>query len=141
MDYSETSAFWLFNQVSNYAYTRYNMMLPFIQEKQNKLETGYLEQVASIDEKAKSLSEEEAQKVLTDFSIASAQNTFDEWKGLYHFLFARFLDGNVKTKIEIPENYKYVNPKIEYPGYGEGWYRKIIKETGEKFLYKGEAGH
>lgn len=142
MDYSETSAFWLFNQVSNYAYTRYNMMIPYIQEKQKNLETSYIEKVAKIDEKAKAIENvEERIALLTEFSTSASQNTFDEWKSLYHFLFTRFLDGNVKSKAEVPENYKYVTPKIEYPGYGENWYKKIIDETGEKFLYPGDAGH
>ncbi len=142
MDYSETSAFWMFNQVSNYAYTRYDMMIPFVQEKQNKLEGGYFEEVKSVDAKAKEIKDkDEQQAFVTEFSLKAAQNTFDEWKKLYHFLFTRFLDGNVKSKVEVPENYKYVNPKVEYPGYGEGWYKKIIEETDDKFLYQGETGH
>jgi hypothetical protein len=46
------------------------------------------------------------------------------------------MDGNVKEKAEPKENYKYVNPKIEQPGYGENWYRKIIEETGDQFKMK-----
>lgn len=142
MDYSETSAFWLFNQVSNYAYTRYDMMIPFIQEKQMQLETAYVEKVAKIDEKAKAIEDEKERAMfLTEFSLKASQHTFDEWKTLYHFLFTRFMDGNVKSKAEVPENYKYVNPNIEYPGYGENWYKKIIEETGDKFKYPAGDGH
>jgi len=38
--------------------------------------------------------------------------------------------------VEIPEGYKYINPKISFPGYGEDWYMKIVKETGDKFKEK-----
>lgn len=142
MDYSETSAFWLFNQVSNYAYTRYNLMIPYIQEKQSELEDGFVKGLAEVDAKAKEAeSPEEMLALLTDYSLKSAQNTFDQWKGLYHFLFTRFLDGNVKSKREVPENYLYVTPEIEQPGYGDGWYKKIVEETEDKFLYPGEDGH
>lgn len=142
MDYSETSAFWLFNQVSNYAYTRFDMMIPFIQEKQIELETSFVEKVAKIDEKAKGIeNDEERTALLTKFSTEASQHMFDEWKSLYHFLFTRFLDGNVKSKAEVPENYKYKNPNIEYPGYGEDWYKKIIDETGDKFVYPSSPEH
>lgn len=142
MDYSETSAFWMFNQVSNYAYTRYNLMIPFIQEKQTALEEGFIAEVAKTDAKAKAAStEEERRAILTQYSLDAGNETFQEWKNLYHFLLTRFIDGNIKSKVEVPENYLYVNPKLEQPGYGEDWYRKIINETKDKFLYKDEPAH
>jgi dipeptidase len=142
MDFSETSAFWLFNQVSNLAYTRYNLMIPFIQEKQQKLESGFIEQVALTDEKAQKLKKpEEVLALLNDFSNNAAQTTFNEWKSLYHFLFTRFMDGNVKTRTEIPEGYLFTVPEVEQPGYSPDWYKELINETGDKFLYQGEESH
>ncbi|MBN1116943.1 MAG: C69 family dipeptidase [Bacteroidales bacterium] len=142
MDFSETSAFWLFNQVSNFAYTRYNLMIPHIQEKQSLLEDGYVSRVMEIDEKIKKIENEEEQiAYLTQASAEMGQNTFDEWKSLYHFLFARYMDGNVKTKREVPAGYIYVEPDIEQPGYSDYWYKKLVDETGEKFLYQGEESH
>jgi hypothetical protein len=46
------------------------------------------------------------------------------------------MDGNVKTP--VPGE---LNPKLEQPGYSEFWYRKLIEETGEKFIYHGEDSH
>ncbi|MCF6241153.1 MAG: AAA family ATPase [Bacteroidales bacterium] len=63
-------------------------------------------------------------------------NTLKKWQELYAYLFAKYMDGNVKTKKEIPEGYKYVNPELKQPGYGEDWYRRIIKETGDHFKMK-----
>ena len=37
------------------------------------------------------------------------------------------MDGNVKTKIEGKQN-----PKVEQPGYDESWYRKVVKDAGER---------
>ena len=42
MEFSDSSAFWIFNQVSNFAYTKYSYMIPEIQAKQQELETGYM---------------------------------------------------------------------------------------------------
>lgn len=142
MDFSETSAFWLFNQVSNLAYTRYNLMIPFIRQKQDTLEYEFIAKAEFIDKQASKLSkDEDVVKLLTDFSKNCSNEMFAEWKSLYQFLFVRFLDGNIKTKVKVPENYKYVNPKLEQPGYNEEWYRKLIEETGDKFLYHGEESH
>jgi dipeptidase len=135
MEFSDSSAFWVFNQVSNYAYTRYNMMIPFIQERQKKLEDKYLSEVSGIDKTALALynkSQSDALAVLTDYSVEQGELTVSEWKKLYQFLFTRFMDGNVKTPITGEPL-----PKLEQPGYGENWYREIIKETGDKYLYKG----
>ncbi len=139
MEFSDSSAFWIFNQVSNFAYTRYNYMIHYIREKQAELEKYYIEQVKVIDSTAQNLfstNEAEALAVLTDFSVAAGQNTFIEWQQLYRFLFTRFMDGNVKTP--VPGE---LNPELEQPGYGESWYRRIVNETGEKFLYHGETSH
>ncbi len=142
MVFSETSAFWLFNQVSNFAYSRYNLMIPYIQEKQKKLETKFIEEVKLIDQKALQIKDKEEQiALLNDFSGTSAQTTFDEWKSLYHFLFARYMDGNVKTQRDVPEDYIYVTPDVEQPGYSREWYEKLIEGTGDKFLYHGEESH
>jgi hypothetical protein len=46
------------------------------------------------------------------------------------------MDGNIKTPKDLPENYKFVTPKLEQPGYGEAWYRKIVEETGDKLKVK-----
>ena len=55
MEFNENAAFWVFNQVSNFAYTRYDLMIPFIQEKQQQLELGYFEETVKIDQEAAAL--------------------------------------------------------------------------------------
>ncbi len=139
MEFSDNSAFWAFNQVSNFAYTRYAMMSPYIIEKQKELEDNYIIGVAKLDEFADKLykeNPEEAIEKLTEFSLASGELALTTWKDLYSFLFTRFMDGNIKTP--IPGE---LNPKLEQPGYSEFWYRKLIEETGDKFIYHGEDSH
>jgi dipeptidase len=131
MEFNGDAAFWVFNQVSNFAYTRYNLMIPFIQEKQRSLENEYLEETRIIDEKAAErykVNPEEARSMLTDYSVRSGEQTVAVWKELYAFLFTRFMDGNVKTRIEGQQN-----PKLEQPGYSEEWYRTLVEKTGNKF--------
>jgi len=74
-----------------------------------------------------------AVQFLTDFSVAQGNNTVYEWKKLYAFLFTKYMDGNVKTARPIPDGYKYTVPALKQPGYGDNFYRKLVKETGDKF--------
>jgi dipeptidase len=139
MEFSDSSAFWIFNQVSNFAYTRYNEMIPYIRDKQSEIERKYLDETKGIDKKAKELFVNDQQlaiDLLTDYSVSAGNYTFNEWRKLYYFLFTRYMDGNIKTPVEGEQN-----PKVEQPGYGESWYRKIVEETDNKFLYKGETSH
>lgn len=139
MEFSDSSAFWVFNQVSNFAYTRYALMSPYIVKEQKKLEDSYINGTADVDKAAAGYYEENPEKtreIVTSYSVASAEKTIDTWKTLYKFLFTRFMDGNVKTP--VPGE---LNPELEQPGYSEFWYRKLIEETGDKFLYHGEDSH
>jgi dipeptidase len=137
MEFSDSAAFWIFNQVSNFAYTRYRDMIPFIRTKQAELEETFIWQVMYIDAVAQRLyanNREFAIALLTHFSVSAGNITFQEWQKLYRFLFTRFMDGNIKTV--VPGE---LLPKVEQPGYGEDWYRRIVEETGDRYLYHGEA--
>lgn len=144
MEYSDDAAFWVFNQVSNFAYTRYNYMIKDIRKKQEELEMKYINAVPVVDNAAKELfknNPEQAIEFITDFSVNSGNRTVSEWKDLYRYLFTKYMDGNIKEKREVPEGYKYVTPNVSQPGYSEEWYRRIIKDTGDKFEYKDDSGH
>jgi dipeptidase len=142
MEYSETSAFWIFNLVSNLAYTRYNMIHPEIAALQNKLETKFIALIPAIDIGAAELYKTDqnlAIEYITEFSVNQANNTVYIWKDFFEYLFMKYMDGNVKEAADPKDGYKYVVPKLEQPGYGEDWYRKIIEETGDQFKVIGDA--
>ncbi|MBN1159474.1 MAG: C69 family dipeptidase [Bacteroidales bacterium] len=131
MEFSDDAAFWVFNQVSNFAYTRYNAMIPFVQDRQKKIEHQYLEETAKVDQEASSLYKEnpdDALEYITAYSAEAGNRTVAEWKKLYAFLFTRFMDGNIKTKVEGQQN-----PEVVQPGYSETWYRIIVEQNGDKF--------
>jgi dipeptidase len=138
MEFKPDAAFWVFNQVSNFAYTRYDLMIPFIQERQKKLETGFLAETAKIDQEAAALykkNPKKAIKLITDYSVKAGEKTVTEWKDLYGFLFTRFMDGNVKTKVPGKQN-----PKLEQPGYDESWYREVVRDAGDRLKVPDSVG-
>ncbi len=140
MTFTMDAAFWVYNMVSNFAYTRYDVIHPEISKKQTELETQFVEKVKEIDAKAKKLYEtqgrNEAVRFLTKYSTGNADKTTTEWKAFYAYLFTKYMDGNIKTKQEIPEGYKYYAPKLEQPGYGQDWYKIIVEKTGDHFKMK-----
>ncbi len=139
MVFSDSSAFWIFNQVSNFAYTRYRDIIPEIRAIQKELEMTYITNTPLIDEKALELYEQSPDSAiayLTEYSCSKGAQTFTTWKELYKYLFTKFMDGNIKTVVPNQRN-----PKVSQPGYGSEWYKLIVKETGDKFKVLGESGH
>jgi dipeptidase len=135
MEYSETAAFWVFNQVTNWAYTKYEYIHPEIAEKQAKYEQGWVESVAHADARAAKLYAEnpaEAVKFLTSFSCREAERLTADWREFYKYLFVKYMDFNIKTAQPTPKSHKYIAPKVEQPKYSEEYYRAIIEQTGDK---------
>jgi len=136
MTFSNDAAFWVFNQVSNFAYHRRMPVEDDIKNKQYELEKGYIEETAVIDKIATELFNTDpalADKYLTDYSVKAGNNTVSQWKDFYGFLFTKYMDGNIKEKTEVPEGYKYTTPRLSQPGYSKEWYEIIVKTTGDKF--------
>lgn len=145
MEWSDNSAFWIFNQVANLAYTRYNLIHPYIHELQQELEKSYTRYTSMVDQKAQELYKEDKSKAVdfvSDFSVDNANSLVHKWKRLYQFLFMKFMDGNVKTTDdrEFKTNGTRV-VRLKQPGYSEEWYRKLIEETGDKFKVPESEGH
>jgi dipeptidase len=139
MNFSDNAAFWVFNQVSNFAYTKYNYMIPEIQARQLELETSYISKCDVVDNQANELykkNKNKAIKYITDYSVSAGNSTVAEWKELYRYLFTKYMDGNIKEKVEGQRN-----PSLTQPGYSEDWYRLLIRETDDKFRLPGESHH
>ena len=125
--FSWDSAFWVFNFVSNYAYSRYSDMIKDIQKVQRELEGKFIAEQSRIDRAALALykkSPELARDYLTKYSVDQAEMVVRRWKKLGEFLIWKYLDGNVKDEFG----------HVKHPGYPEEWYRTIVRETGKKFL-------
>lgn len=139
MEFVDDAAFWVFNQVTNLAYTRYSDIHPEIRQKIDILENAYINKTADIDKKALELYQQHPNKAveyLTNYSVQTGNDLVKDWKKFYGHLFTRFMDGNIKEKDGDKQN-----PKVSQPGYSETWKRAVIQETGEKLKVKGSDGH
>ena len=144
MEFVDDAAFWVFNQISNLAYTRYSYIHPEIYKKQQAEESGFLVKVNEIDKAALDMygsNPANAVEFLTNFSVTTGNSTVLDWKKFYGYLFTRYMDGNIKTDVPVPDGYIYHAPKVEQPGYPEWFLRIIVEQTGDKLKVIGPAGH
>jgi dipeptidase len=137
--WSETSAFWTFNQVNNWAYSRYNLIHPEIETYQAQLESQYANEVKIIDQQAAELYKQNpaaATDFLTCYSAFTGNKLVADWKAFYQYLFMKYMDGNVKNaegrKLLDNGNGKNIPKAPKQPGYGKEWERIMIQGTGDR---------
>ncbi|MBP5631082.1 MAG: C69 family dipeptidase, partial [Bacteroidaceae bacterium] len=66
--FSTRSAYWVENWVSNMVYLRYNLLFPELQKVRDRLEADYNSLQTEVEDKAASMSKEEAVKYLSAYS-------------------------------------------------------------------------
>jgi dipeptidase len=145
LTYSENSAFWTFNFVTNFAYLRYNFMIEDIQKVQQAMEDKFVKYVPAIDKAATALynedGEEAARNFITEYSVKEANGMTAQWKELGQYLLVKYIDGNIKkekdgkferTEFGLP-------PGPLQPGYSDWWYRVIVEQTGDHFKVLGNS--
>ena len=127
--FSWESAFWTFNWVSNWAYTRYCDMIHDIQVVQRELEGEFHARQPEIEQNALEMykeSPEAARNYLTEYSVAQGDMVHKRWKTLGESLLCKYIDGNVKDE----------KGNVLHPRYPDAWYRVIVKETGDHYKEK-----
>ena len=134
-EWSETSAFWIFNQMSNWAYTKYDYIHPEIDKMQHQLEGNWVNTlVPEIDNRANGCkNQKEAIRQLTEFSCTQADKLCKTWKNFYHTLFMKYMDGNLNTASQPVPGQKYTPINSDHPKYSDEYYRILIEKTGDKY--------
>jgi dipeptidase len=147
LTYSETSAFWVFNLVSNFAYLRYDAMIPDILKVQKRLEDKFVAYTPSVDQAAQSLwnsgKKAETLQFLTDYSVNQANGMTSEWKKLSQYLIVKFIDGNIKKEKDgaFERTETGIPPGPSQPGYPAWWKKVIVDQTGDHLKMVGAPSH
>ena len=126
---SLAAAFWVFNQVSNHAYLRYDAMIADIRKVQQELEGAFIAEQAEVDAAALALYERSprlARDYLTEYSGAAGEEVLDRWRELYRHLLWKYLDGNVRDE----------HGDVTHPPYPEEFYRMVVAATGDRLKMK-----
>ena len=129
--YSPTSAFWLFNRVSNFCYLRYDSMIVDVRNMQKECEDYFISSV----EKLKSTS---TRAQLTGLSHHLAEIMMESWNRLDQLLLTKYIDGNIKYvkdgQIETTPTGVVRFP--QQPPYPDWFYRAIVNDHGEVLQVK-----
>jgi len=147
LNFSETSAFWTFNVVSNFAYLRYDAMIPDILKVQKNLESKFVAYTPSVDIAAQNLwnsgKKSDAIAFLTDYSVNQANGMTKEWKKLSQYLFVKFMDGNIKKEKDgsFERTETGMPPSPDQPGYPDWWKKVIVDQTGDHLKETGTPSH
>ena len=130
LEYSSTSAFWIYNGVANYAYGKYSFMMPDIKKVQAHWENDFNALVPAVDKTTVNMTETEARAFLTNFSLTQAENSTAAWKKLGEYLLVKYMDGNIKKEKDgkFLQNELHIPPGIIRAGYSEEILRQIAKE-------------
>ncbi len=144
--YSPTSAFWLFNRTTNFAYMRYDRIAADIRQVADAWENGHLQAVAEQDNAVKVLPQAKRRKMLTAYSVDEANKLFARWSKLNEYLLIKYVDGNQKSEhgnvLEYLDgaggashfvdngNGREIPDKIQFPGYNEKWKRAVAQDNG-----------
>ena len=96
--YSPTSAWWTYNIVANWAYTKYSAMMPDIKKVQAAWEDKFNAQVEVVDKAVVGLSDADKVAWLTKYSCTQAEVSTAAWKELGIYLFVKYLDGQQRKE-------------------------------------------
>lgn len=138
LTYSETSAFWTHNIVSNMVYNRYSDKVKDVIKVQKELEDSIEVAIPEVEEFALDIfkaSEEDAIKYLTNVTNKLVEVGMKEWKKLGQYLLVKYVDGVVKPE----ENGQFKRNDHGQPaspirtGYSNEFYKKVIEQTGDKY--------
>lgn len=163
LSYSATSSFWINNRISNACYRMYNIMAPYVRERIDKFENKQMEKIRQNDVKALELfkkSMDSAEKVgkkkslaydvmadtgasfaavkrlLTSYSVKTAQDIFKQWQELEVTLTVKFIDGNVKAQ-NADGSFKHTDfsagipDGLTQPGYTDTWKEAVVHFHGD----------
>ena len=142
-EYSPNAAYWIFTKVSQLVYTRYCDMIKHVNELQSSLESGFITEIKSMEDKFVKMYAEDpvkAQRELTDYSHRATHKVCDAWNHLFEYLLVKYNDGNVKKE----ENGRFLNTNStipqceapEHPAYPEKWYKMIVDDCGNNIINK-----
>ncbi|MBR1799559.1 MAG: C69 family dipeptidase [Bacteroidales bacterium] len=136
--YSTTSAFWLFNRVANFAYSRYSDMIKDIQQAQFELETSFIQAVADFDHKAANANDSTLVAMENNFCSNLASQMMNRWTALDQYLLMKYMDLNAKESddrgnLRLPSFGTAQQPLT--PNHSTNYYRQLVNERGHLIGY------
>jgi dipeptidase len=124
--FSWDSAFWVFNFVANFTYSRWSEMIVDVRRAQSELEGALFSRQAGVEAAAAKLyqtSPDLARDYLTQYCAEQAAGVHQRWRRLLEELLVKYMDGNLKDE----------HGQVLHPGYPNEWNALVAKVEGERY--------
>lgn len=136
MVFDPKTAFYAFNLVANWAYSRWSVMYPELLDAITSKEEELAQAVLLLDEKALAMleageKESAVVQALTQWSAQAGQQLVAEWNALFGRLFVKYRDGYLITPDSANLACGCAPASLGYP---DAWYGKIASSTGDHLL-------
>ncbi|MEG1414688.1 MAG: C69 family dipeptidase [Mucinivorans sp.] len=140
--YSSTSMFWIQQRVTNFTYSRYNVIFKDVKRSMDRWENGCYAAQKYVDAAAMELMRTDsvaARALLSDYSVATAQNLFVTWKALDEYLLIKYIDGNIKREsaegvfVDNGNNFDVPTSPMQ-PGYSQEWKDMVAGDKWSEIL-------
>ena len=134
MKFDTKSAFYVFNLVANWAYSKWSTIYPDVLSEIKRREHLYFQLVADMDKKSLEIyntnGPEDAIDMVTTFSVDLGDTLVREWFEFFGNLFVRYRDG---YKITEDKNSEACNCSPGNAPYPSAWYDRIASENPSHF--------
>ena len=136
--FSWNSSFWIFNWVANMVYPRYDLMIGDVRTLQKEIEQTFNAAQEGIENAALKLMPVDpaaARRLLTKYTVMTAQSTHDAWKCLGEFLVVKYNDGVVRRMKDgkFERNSIGQPAGVIRPGYPKDFLKEYVKQTGNRY--------
>ncbi len=136
--FSENSAFWISNWVSNMVYPRYSLLFGELQKERDSLDSLCQARQPEVESEALALYKEDktkAETFLTDHSNALAAGFMERWKSLAWRIVVKYNDMTVKPEdgngfLRTPDG---AGEEVVRPGYPPRTARRIATLAGDRY--------
>ena len=147
MEFSLQSAFYVFNLVANWAYSRWDLIYPEVYNAIVAKETQYHDEIKQIEAKAVSMFQEAenhkdsaardsaraaAVDYVTTYSVNTGNQLVNDWFKFFGQLFVKYRDGYVVSPNAESKNCGCSPVSASYP---QSWFDRIVKDTKSHYLY------
>jgi hypothetical protein len=135
MDFSLDSAFYVFNLVAHWAYSRWDLISVDVLAAINTKQQQYYSEIQQMDTKALSMYKESSSAAIefvTNYSVQSGNALVKDWFKFFGQLFVKYRDGYVVTPNVESQNCGCSPVSASYP---QPWFDRIVKDTKDHYLY------
>jgi dipeptidase len=136
MQFSFDSAFYVFNLVANWAYSRWSVIYPDVYKLILQKEYDFQQDILNVDKVALRIYNEKgasnAIEYVTNFSVDAGNKLVKDWLVFFGQLFVKYRDGYVITE---NKNELSCGCDAASAAYSNNWYDRIVSENGDHYMF------